>query len=73
MYELIEELAEKIAIKYSFLDKDALLGKNPNIMYLDIKSGLLEIDRKTHISKCISKEEKVINLFNAIQTLIADL
>ena len=73
MYELIEQLAEKIASKYS-LNKDALLDRNHDIMYLEIDGdSLLEIDRRTHLSKCISKDFQVINLFDAIQTLLNNL
>lgn len=73
MYELIEQLAEKIASKHS-LDKDALLNRNHDIMYLEInEESLLEVNRHTHLSKCISKDFQVINLFDAIQTLLNNL
>lgn len=73
MYELIEELAEKIASKH-FLNKEALLNKNQDIMYLEVSGdSLLEVDRHTHLSKCISKDPQIINLFNAIQTLLNNI
>lgn len=61
-------VAEKIAKIYN-LDVDALLDKNFKIYYVNIGNNLLEIDRETYLSKCISSDLKAIQAFNAIQTL----
>lgn len=69
MYKLVEQLAEQLAKKY-FLDKDALLNKSSNIMYINLGNGLVEVDKKTHLSKCISTEKEKITAFTAIQSLL---
>ena len=69
MCELIEKLAEKIANKYS-LDKEALLNNNPKIMYMGLGGGIVEFDRNTHLSKCITQEKEKVEVFIAIQNLV---
>lgn len=69
MKALIEQIAEKLAKKYS-LDKDALLGQSKDLMYIDLGSCLVELDKHTHLSKCISTESKMISAVNAVQSLL---
>lgn len=69
MYKLVEQLAEKVANKYS-LDKDALLNNNSKIMYINLGNGIIEFDRNNHLSKCITQEKEKVAVFDAIQTLL---
>lgn len=69
MKELIEQLAEKLAEKYN-LDSKALLGKNEDIMYIDLGKDLVEMNRHTHLSKCLSSDSKIVSVFKSINTLL---
>lgn len=69
--ELLEQLATQIANEFK-LDKDAILNRNENIFYFINKDMIIEVDRKTHLSKCLysgstrlpSLLESIINIKN---------
>lgn len=69
MKELISQVAEELAKKYS-LDKRALLNQNPDIMYINTGNELIELEKLTHLSKVITKDVRKIRIFDAIQTLL---
>lgn len=52
MKELLEQLASQVANEFK-LDKDAILDRNENIFYFVNKDMIIEVDRKTHLSKCL--------------------
>lgn len=66
--DLLQQLAEKIA-KENNLDASALLGKNDKIFYLLINESIVELERSTHISKCITIPYDIYKLIEALQTL----
>jgi hypothetical protein len=66
--DLLQQLAEKIA-KENNLDASALLGKNDKIFYLLINESIVEVERSTHISKCITVSYDIYKLIEALQTL----
>lgn len=68
MIEELTKLAEVVAKKFN-LDKAAVIGQNPEFYYISIDKCLIEVESKTHLSRCVSRDAKAIAAFNAIQTL----
>lgn len=68
MKNLLQSIAYIVANKYN-LNVDALLDTNQRFYYVITSFGLLEVDRNTHISKCISSDSKIIAAVEAIKTL----
>ena len=66
----IELIAEEVSKKYS-LDKDSLLNRSDKIFYFINNTELIEVERETHLSKCISTDKKTISIAAAIQTLLS--
>lgn len=65
----MEKIAEQIAKEFN-LDKDAILDKNENIFYLINDDSIIEVDRKTHLSKCLyNGNKKVAKLLDSIKTI----
>ena len=70
MERSIELIAKDVAKRYS-LNEDALLGRSDKIFYFNTGKELIEVERKSYLSKCISTDLKTIAVFAAIQTLLS--
>ena len=68
MKEFLEKVATQIATEFH-LDKDAILGINENIFYFINNNEIIEVERKTHLSKCIYNGTKVSKLLESFNTL----
>ena len=69
MKQLLEQLAAKVAEEFN-LDKDAILDKNENIFYFINNDSIIEVERKTHLFKCLySGNQKVAKLLDSIKTI----
>ena len=65
----MDSIAEQIAKEFN-LDKDAILDKNENIFYFINNDSIIEVDRKTHLSRCLHNgNRKVTKLVEAVQIL----
>lgn len=66
MKEFLEQLAEKIANEFH-LDKDAILNKSEKIFYFINNDQIIEVEKETHLSKCIyNGDPKLSTLLESI-------
>jgi len=64
----LKEIAEKIA-KENNLNVDALLDENEKIFYFLNNDSVIEVERKTHLSRCIKVSNNTYKLIEALQIL----